>query len=107
MESSLETYRQHVLGQPICEAQWFAAALGRFRGGDGAASREISARCLHLALRFAENRAVLLPTYPLFDLIQEANAGLMQAVTTFEGTDLPEFLRFAEEQMNQRLLVLS
>lgn len=107
MESPLETYRQHVLGQPICEAQWFAAALGRFRGGDEAAAKEISARCLHVALRFAEDRAVSLPSHSMFDLIQEANAGLMQAVTTFDGGDLPEFLRFAEEQMNQRLLVLS
>jgi DNA-directed RNA polymerase sigma subunit (sigma70/sigma32) len=105
--SALDTYRQHVLAQPTCEAQWFAQALVRFRGGDEAAAREISARCLQVALRFAEDRAACLSSHPLFDLIQEANAGLMVAIRTFDGHSLAEFLTHAEEQMNQRLLVLS
>src|SRR5262249_36884810 len=57
VESHLESYRRHLASLPACDAAFFGEALTRYRAGDEAAAREISGRCLVLALRLGEERA--------------------------------------------------
>ena len=85
METPLETYRRVVSQQPACEPQFFSEALSRYRAGDESAARSISGSCLRLALAIAEEHSKEAPSSPLLDVIQEANAGLMEAITTFAG----------------------
>ena len=107
MEPALDTYRHLVAEQPACEARFFAQALAEYRAGDESAARKLSASCLRLALKYAEEQAANgSGSVPIFDLIQEANAGLMEAITTFPGEEMQEFLRYAHERMQQRLAVL-
>jgi DNA-directed RNA polymerase sigma subunit (sigma70/sigma32) len=106
METALETYRRVVAEQPACDAVSFAEALARYRAGDDSAARAISGSCLRVALKVAEDQACDSRALPLFDRIQEANAGLMDAIATFPGSSLAEFLSYALERMHQRLAVL-
>jgi DNA-directed RNA polymerase sigma subunit (sigma70/sigma32) len=107
METPLETYRRIVAEQPVCEANWFADALGQYRAGDEAAARNISGSCLRFALQMAEERAADTRNCQLFDLIEEANGGLMEAITTYNGSDFGEFLQFAQQKITDRLNVLA
>ncbi|MBY0523306.1 MAG: hypothetical protein K2R98_07900 [Gemmataceae bacterium] len=106
MEDALEVYRRIIAEQPICESSSFADALARYRAGDEMGARTISATCLRMALQIAERRAQSFAAFSLLDLAQEANVGLMGAITTFPGDSLEEFLVFAEEKINQRLALL-
>jgi DNA-directed RNA polymerase sigma subunit (sigma70/sigma32) len=107
METPLETYRRVVSEQPACDAQFFSEALSRYRAGDEAAGRTISGSCLRLALAIAEDRSREAPSLPLFDVIQEANAGLMEAIATFSGGELQEFLAHARQRIERRIAVLT
>jgi DNA-directed RNA polymerase specialized sigma24 family protein len=107
METPLEIYRRHLADLPACDAAFFAEALARFRAGDESAARDISARCLGLALRLGEERARELGSVEALEVVQEANRGLWEAITTFPGNDLEEFLLYAQERMQQRLAVLA
>ena len=106
METALETYRKLIDEQPTCDDVLFTNALAQFRSGDEAGARAISGSCLRLAMRIAECRAADFAEWPLLDVIHEANAGLYQAITAFPGSDLHDFLLFAEEKIDERLTVL-
>jgi DNA-directed RNA polymerase sigma subunit (sigma70/sigma32) len=103
METPLETYRRVVAEQPTCDPPFFVEALSRYRSGDGSAARSISGSCLRFALALAEERAREAPTLDLFDVIQEANAGLMEAITTFPGAELHDFLDYARGRIQRRI----
>ncbi len=76
METSLEIYRRHLAKLPACDADFFADALARYRAGDESAARDISGRCLHLALQHGEERAHELGSIEILEAVQEANRGL-------------------------------
>ena len=106
METALEAYRRIVADQPICDERLFAEALARYRSGEESAARVISASFLRLALEMAEPRSAGGESR-LFDLIQEANAGLMEAIADFTGGNLQEFLPFARDRIERRLTILA
>jgi DNA-directed RNA polymerase sigma subunit (sigma70/sigma32) len=106
METALEIYRRVIAAQPTCDEVFFSEALVRYRAGDQAAARDISGRCLRMALQLAEGHAAD-PAAPSFDAIQEANAGLMEAITTFAGGNLQDFLHYAQVRIEQRLTSLT
>jgi len=103
METPLELYRQQLSTLPPCDPAFFADALNRYRAGDTSAAREISGRCLRLALVLGEDRARQLGAADVLDMIQEANRGLWKAVTTYAGNDLDDFLRFANDCIQEQL----
>ena len=57
METPLEMYRSRLASLPVCDAAFFAEALARYRAGDESAARDISGRCLAIALQLGEERA--------------------------------------------------
>jgi hypothetical protein len=103
VESALELYRQKVSELPACEEPWFSGTLQRLRSGEEDQVREISGRCLHLALALAEARAGKRDEAELFDQIQEANAALLESIHSFKGTGWDEFRRHAEQTITRRL----
>jgi DNA-directed RNA polymerase sigma subunit (sigma70/sigma32) len=103
MTTPIETYRRVVGEQPTCDAPFFADALSRYRAGDESAARLISGSCLRFALAIAEERTKAVPALALLDAIQEANAGLMEAITTFPGDDLHDFMEHARLRIHQRI----
>jgi hypothetical protein len=107
METALEIYRQHLAGVPACDAEFFVQALARYRGGDDAAARDISGRCLSMALQLGEERARELGAVAILEVVQEANHGLWKAITTFSGKDFDEFQRYARECIEKRLAVFA
>jgi DNA-directed RNA polymerase sigma subunit (sigma70/sigma32) len=107
MDTPVETYRRIVGAQPTCDPPFFAAALSGHRAGDESAARRLCGSCLRFALAVAERHAQEASTLSLLDVIQEANAGLMEAITTFPGDDLDDFLKYADLRIRQRLAVLT
>jgi hypothetical protein len=105
--SSLEIYRRRLATLPACDAAFFTEALARYRAGDEGAARDISGRCLGLALRLGEERAQELGSIETLEAVQEANRGLWNAIATFTGSDLEEFLRHARECIEERLSALA
>jgi DNA-directed RNA polymerase specialized sigma subunit len=106
MESALDMYRNRVTELPACDSAFLTEAMARYRAGDESAARDISGRCLGLALRLAEEVARKQSSVEIIDAIQEANRGLWLAITTFSGNDLPEFISYAQERIQERLTVL-
>jgi DNA-directed RNA polymerase sigma subunit (sigma70/sigma32) len=106
MATALETYRRVIAAQPTCNDSFFTEALARYRAGNESAARDISGSCLRLALQIVETHSPD-PASPSFDAIQEANAGLMEAITTFGGDDFQDFLHYAQERIQQRLAALA
>src|SRR5258708_1181621 len=98
METALEIYRRPIAVQPTCDDSFFAEALARYRAGNESAARDISGSWLRLALQVVEGHSADAAS-PSFDAIQEANAGLMEAITTFAGDDLQDFLQHAHERI--------
>ena len=103
MDTDLGEYRRVVDQQPACDEAWFAERLTRLRSGDEAAGREISGSCLRLALRLAEEMPNPPASWSLLDLIQEANAGLVEGLASFTGTSAADFLQHARQTITRRL----
>jgi DNA-directed RNA polymerase specialized sigma subunit len=95
MESTLELYRTAIAGQPECADPAFSEWLRRYRAGDEAAGRELAGSCLGLALALAESFPDSPPGFTVLDLVQEANAGLVEALHTFTGATAGEFVDHA------------
>lgn len=85
MDDWLEQYQGQIEQQPTCEETWFQEQWRNSQSGNEAAGRNISGSCLRLALRIAQQRAVQFPERDLVDFVEEANAGLMEAVLSFGG----------------------
>jgi DNA-directed RNA polymerase specialized sigma subunit len=107
METPLDIYRQKVTKLPACDADFFADAIARYRAGDESAARDISSRCLGIALRMGEERSQTLGSAEILEAVQEANRGLWKAIKTFPGNDLEEFLRYAQECIHEHLTALA
>jgi DNA-directed RNA polymerase sigma subunit (sigma70/sigma32) len=107
MQTVLENYRRFVAEQPVCDGVFFAEALGRARAGDVNAARDICGRCLRFALAAADERVKAAPSPPLFDVIEEANLALMEAITTYAGDDVQDFMTYARLRMEQRVAAVA
>ncbi len=107
METALDTYRNQVTRLPLCDATFFAEAMARYRARDESAARDISGRCLRVALRLGEERARQLGSPDILDAVQEANRGLWKAITTFAGNDVDEFLTYAQARIQEHLPALA
>ncbi len=107
MSDWLDQYRAIIEQQPTCEEAWFQDRWRLCQAGDEMAAREISGSCLRFALQIAQARAADFPQYHLLDVVEEANAGLMNAVQSFRGGNKDDFVRFAEVCIQQRLGTLA
>jgi DNA-directed RNA polymerase specialized sigma subunit len=107
VEPALQKYKRIVAEQPVCQEEWFADKLAQYRAGDENGARAISGSCLRFALQLAERHAADCPEDVFFDFIEEANAGLMEALTTYSGSELKEFLVLAEQKIDDRLSELA
>jgi DNA-directed RNA polymerase sigma subunit (sigma70/sigma32) len=99
----LEQYKAAIDQQPFCEDSWFQEQCQSLRSGDEQAGRHISGSCLRFALQIAQERAAAFPACHLLDVVEEANAGLMEAVRTFKGSTRDAFLQHAETRIHERL----
>jgi DNA-directed RNA polymerase sigma subunit (sigma70/sigma32) len=95
VEETLELYRSAVTAQPECAEPAFSGWLRRFRDGDEAAGRAISGSCLRIALAEVESRPTLPGGLAFLDAVQEANAGLVEALHSFTGSTAEEFVEHA------------
>lgn len=103
MNAQLQDYRTQIHELPECADSWFPEALTRYRAGDEEARRQILGSCLRVALQLAEERRGPDSTDDVFDLIEEANRGVTQALRTFSGTSAEDFLRHVTDTVNARL----
>jgi DNA-directed RNA polymerase sigma subunit (sigma70/sigma32) len=99
----LQQYSSAIDEQPVCEDSWFQEQCRNLHAGDEQAGRRISGSCLRFALKIAQRRAAEFPECHLLDVVEEANAGLMDAVLTFKGSSRDEFLQHAETRIHERL----
>jgi len=88
---SLELYRAEVARVPACADPEFSNRLAEYRAGDEAAGRAITGSCLGMVLALVESLPDLPAGLDLLDAVQEANAGLVEALQTFSGTTATEF----------------
>ena len=103
METSFDTYKRIIVQEPSLEDSWFSEALEKCRAGDEAAQRQIVGSCLKAALQVVEGKATGQNEAGFFDLVQEANAALSEAVANFPGGKAQEFLLYAEQTVHSRL----
>jgi DNA-directed RNA polymerase specialized sigma subunit len=87
----LQQYRTQVAAIPACSDPDFTNLLARYRAGDEDAGRAIAGSYLALALGLAESLPALPPGLDVLDAVQEANAGLVEALRTFTGATAEEF----------------
>lgn len=100
-------YQAMVDAQPICDDSWFQEQWRKKQSGDETAGRLISGSCLRFALQIAQQRAAEFPECHLLNVIEEANAGLMEAVLSFGGGSKEDFLHHAEACIDARLAALA
>ena len=103
MERDLFLYRQQIAAQPLCVDPWFQENLNRLRSGEELAGRLISGSCLRIALEIALNMDIPPAALDTFGRIEEANAGLMEAIGSLAGSSLEEFIPFASRTILGRL----
>lgn len=87
----MDLYRAKIADVPKYQDPAFGDLLRQFRAGDEAAGRAITGGHLGMALALVET----LPEPPAglkpIDAVQEANAGLWEALVTFPGATADEF----------------
>lgn len=103
MATALDTYKRTVGEQLSCDDAWFPEALDRARAGETEARGRICGSCLRIALTAAERRWDRRSEQDLFDLVEEANAAVAEAVTSFTGSGAGEFLHHVEGAVTRRL----
>ena len=86
-----------------CTDPWFRKQLAACRAGDEAAYRRISERCLRLVLQITKRRWKPGTRWALLDLVQEANAEMVQTIGQFSGETAEEFLAEVAGRVEQRL----
>jgi DNA-directed RNA polymerase specialized sigma subunit len=91
----------------LCEKEGFGGALAKYRTGDEQAGRKIIGSYLRLALALAESKAQETGEPLPIALLEEANAGLTDALASFTGSDSQEFRCHAEEAIRCRLASFS
>lgn len=101
----LYEYKKIVESQPQCDSS-FKEIIRRARTNQQV-RRRISAAFLKFALELAEKEAAKRPAVDLFDLIQEANGALYEAIVDFGGTDPGRFRRFARRRICRHLRTIT
>lgn len=107
MDAWLEKYQTMIETQPSCDDPWFAEMWSKYQTGDEYAGRCISGSCLRLALCIAQDRTGDYPDFALLDLVQEANAGLADALQSFSGGNAVSFREHATGAIYNRLAGLA
>lgn len=103
MAGALAEYRAVIQSQPECEDSWLGDSLARARAGDDEARRRILGSFLRLALERAEARVPASGRLELFDLIQEANAGLNHGLATFDGQTVGELESWLRDSVERAI----
>jgi len=88
---ALELYRTEVAKLLACADPDFSTRLAQYRAGDEDAGRAITGSCLGMALALVESLPALPAGLDVLDAVQEANAGLVEALRTFTGNTAGEF----------------
>jgi len=88
---ALELYRTEIAKAPPCSDLDFSDLLRRSRDGDEEAGRVITGSHLGMVLALVESLPELPAGLDLMGAVQEANAGLVEALNTFSGTTAAAF----------------
>lgn len=99
----MELYRAKIADVPLVTDPEFGDLLRRFRAGDEAAGRAISGGHLRMAIEIAESLPEPPAGFDLLDTVQEANAGLWEAIETFPGSTADEFAEHARRTIHHWL----
>lgn len=102
-DDTLAAYRLKIRSLQQMTDNSFAHAIRQYRAGNEYVGRLISEGMLYVALETAERYMQSYDRYDPFDFIQEANAGLQDAIHSFSGIALVEFADFARAQIALRL----
>ena len=97
---ALEQYRIEVAKLSACADPEFSDCLQRSRAGDEESGRAITGGHLGMALALVEALPELPAGLDLLDAVQEANAGLAEALRTFSGTTAGEFAGHARRTIH-------
>ena len=81
----------------------FPATLARCRKGDETAKRRISEASLRFVLRVAEEWSNLNFGKLVFDVIEESNAALWNAIDNFSGWRIDDFESFLKQRIRKHL----
>ena len=100
---SLDIYRTEIAKAPGCEGPDFSDRLIAYRAGDEVAGRAITGSRLGMTLTLVESLPALPAGLTLHDAVQEANAGLAEALHTFTGTTAVEFDEHARRTIHDWL----
>ena len=103
MSTSLDQYRRTILNQPALDDIQFKTAWTEYQAGGEAAGRRITGSCLPIALSIAENRSSEFPELSVLELVEEANAGLHEALMGFSGFSAEKFRAHASETIHRHL----
>ena len=103
VEQELLLYRQQIDEQPICSELSFQENLTRYRAGDEMGARLISSTCLRIAYEIAMKLENPPSALDPFGRIEVANAGLVQAIDSFTGSSVEEFIPHARQTIIGRL----
>lgn len=105
---ALEQYRNFLASLPPVEAEWFFNALREYRQQrSDAARREISGRYLSVMLGWVEARFASASEAELLDLAQDGNAGLIEAIASFQGETQAEFEEHCHREILEHLARIS
>lgn len=86
MVSVLETYEKIISEQPVLNDAGFLDLLLKAQAGDEAALRQISGSYLRVAFDWAIQRKTQCTQDELLEVIQDANATMVAAISTFSGS---------------------
>ena len=104
MDTLVNRYRDRLTAnQPERSERLFEERFTRYRNGDEAGWREISGAYLLPVLDWVESLSELPPGLSLDDAVQEANAGMVEAIHTFKGSTTDEFWEHAQATMRHWL----
>jgi hypothetical protein len=95
-----EVYRRKIQQTAELDDSWFGAALVASRAGDDAARRKISGSSLRHVLRVVEGRS---GGEHVLESVQDANAAVLEAIRSFTGATVAEFLPHVERCVNDKL----
>lgn len=97
---ALELYKIEVAKLAPCADHNFSPRLALYRAGDEQAGRELTGSCLGMVLALVESLPELPAGLDLLETVQEANAGLVEALRTFSGTTVDEFADHARRTIH-------
>ena len=103
---ALDLYRIEVSKLPEFAEPEFRNLLQQYRAGDEGAGRAITGSYLGMVLGLVESLATLPSGLTFLDTVEEANAALVEALSSYSGTTADEFAGHVREAVHTWLNTL-